>query len=108
MTDRNSFNSQAPPTGSPIEDPALNPVHRQRSASGEENVDDMVYSKHVSLEKDSTISTANPLDSKTKSRSEKDLEGGEGETTPPRAWYWRALRHWKRALFIVVWLLFTG
>ncbi|RMJ27062.1 nucleoside cotransporter [Aspergillus sp. HF37] len=108
MTDRNSFNSQAPPAGSPIVDPALNPVHRHRSASVEKDVDDtMVYSKHVSLEKDPTISTANPLDSKTKSRSEKDLEVGE-ETAPPRAWYRRALGHWKRALFIVVWLLFTG
>lgn len=102
MTDDNSAKARNPPASPSIEDPALNPVHRRRSASGEKDGDDVICSKHVSLDKEDS----NPVDSKLQSQSENDLE--RGETARPQARYWRYLMHWKQALFIVVWLLFTG
>lgn len=106
MADDDSAKARNPPPIPSIEDPALNPVRRHHSASGEKDGDDAICSKHVSLDKETTISGSNPVDSKLKSQSEKDLE--RGETARPQAWYWRYLKHWKQALFIVVWLLFTG
>lgn len=65
--------------------------------------DEQVYPKDVSFEK-GTITDPG--------QNGKDLEDG-GSSPPAEAWYrrdpyWRYLRHWKRGLFIVIWLLFTG
>lgn len=103
MADNNSLNSRN--SNSPIQDPAQSPVHQRRSNSDEKGDGEVVVSKQVSLEKDTTISDRN-LETKLKS-GEDDVEAG-GPTTK-RARYWGLVqRHWKRTLFIVVWLLFTG
>lgn len=113
MTDNNPFNQGDSPGDtplSPIEDPT-EPVHHRtntlhQSTSAEKGHDgDETYSKGMAVEKE-TISEPTALETNPKSESDKDVEGGE--TTPVRVWYKRALRHWKLAFFVAVWVLFTG
>lgn len=115
MADGTSSSKSEPPkdsTQSPIEDPALNPVHYHHSSrqhttvSEKSREDENVYPKDVSLEK-GAIADPDAQDTKYK-----DLEEA-GSSPPTQAWYkrgpyWRYLSHWKRAFFIVIWLLFTG
>lgn len=106
MADENSSKLDLPK--GTVQSPLDAPVHDHHSLerttlSEKGREDEQVFPKDVSFEK-GTI--ADP------GKSGKDLE--DGESSPPtQAWYqrdpyWRYLRHWKRGLFIVIWLLFTG
>jgi CNT family concentrative nucleoside transporter len=90
-------------------DPVLDPehqhhhTHQHHTAFAEEGrTDEVVYSNDV-LEK-GVIAEPSPLDgSKTSSRDEE-----AAESYPQRTWYRRAMKQWRHAVHLVVWLLFTG
>ncbi|BDD55680.1 hypothetical protein MPDQ_000861 [Monascus purpureus] len=94
-------------------DPALDPAnqhhhaHHNHTAFAErDREDDVVYAKDPTLDK-TMAADPSPLEHYTRSSSGDDPEQ-TGQSYPKRPWHRRVLKHWRHAIYAVIFLLFTG
>ncbi|KAJ5190270.1 uncharacterized protein N7498_009255 [Penicillium cinerascens] len=94
-------------------DPALQPEHQHHHAHHHHTAfaeqgreEEVVYSKDTAFEK-GIVPEPTALDHASKSHSQSDEETGESQPAK-RPWVQRTLRHWRKAVHAVIWLLFTG
>ncbi|KAJ5225766.1 hypothetical protein N7468_006991 [Penicillium chermesinum] len=98
-------------------DPVLDPqnqhhhAHHHHTKFAEQGrEDEVVYANESSLDKiEKGIPEPVALDHSNESNSQDEKYGESGEVQPAvRAWYRRALKHWRPVVHAVIWLLFTG
>lgn len=101
--------------GPPAVDPALQPEHQHQhthhhhttfAEKGRE--DEIIYSQETGFEK-GIVPEPTPLDHASKSQSHSTGDEEAGQTEPAqRSWNRRLMKHWRHAVHLVIWLLFTG